>query len=174
MENTINTASPITPQSLGLFRTLEMVRAPKDRSFFYRGMDKRIIEVGFTDERWLDREPGPTIYAVTDQSGTIRYVGKHEANTPLRSRWFRHGHIHHQQSSRTFYIAELDAGRGPLTLWSAPVHTLLLRLSPAARSMSPKALVAELEAAWIARLRPQLWNKQRPTPSFSGDLGCLP
>lgn len=165
--NPLHQASAASPEFLGLHKTLEMVAAPKGRTFFYRSTHKRVINVGYIDSRWLDREPGPTIYTVTDGLGVIRYVGKHEGETPLRARWFRHGFIHHQQASRARYIEELDGGRGPLMVWSAPVASLLPRVSANVQNLPLKTLVAEIEAVWIRALRPQLWNRHAPA-SVSG------
>lgn len=152
----------ITPAQLGLHKTLEMVNAPQGKTFYYRNERKRVIEHGWFDAYWLDRVTGPTIYAVTDHAGTIRYFGKHAAETPIRSRWFRHGFIHHQKSSRNRFIAELDAGRGPLQLWSVPVRALRSRLPEQSSGLSDTVLVAELESLWVARWRGQLWNKVVP------------
>lgn len=103
---------------------------------------------------------------VTDSESIVRYIGKHEASTPVGSRWYRRGHIHHA-SSRNHVIAELDAGRGPCMLWSASVDELRSRLPATTRHWDAAILAQGLEAEWIARWRPQLWN-QRLEPTVAG------
>jgi hypothetical protein len=113
------------------------------------------------DERRLRSVAGPLIYAVSDCDGAMRYVGKWVSATPLYARWFRHDVVHHQTSSRTFYLRELDAGRGPLTVWplSAPE---LRQLLPPHDGLSDTRLVENIEGLWIERWGSQLWNRQRP------------
>lgn len=156
------------PDALRLHPTLTMVEAPKDETFYYRGEHKRVIRHGWTDEHRLNSVDGPIVYVVTDHAGAVRYVGRHLAETPLRARWFRHGTIHHQAASRKQYLAELDASRGPLTVWSAAARELRDVLPRAAHSLTERDLATGLEALWVARWRDQLWNTQRPklVPGF--------
>jgi len=151
------------PQRLGLHRSFEMVAAPVNKTFFYRNEHKRVIEPGWTDPHRLHNIPGPLIYAVTDLDGLVRYIGKWVSETPLYARWFRHEHIHHQTSSRKRFIAELDAGRGPLTVWSASAQELRRFPLPSDTTrLSAKQFIENLEALWINRWRGQLWNKACP------------
>lgn len=156
------------PRALGLDPTLQMVAAPIGMTFHYRAEDKRVIEHGWTDEQRLNRIYGPLVYVVTDRAGVVRYIGRHLAETPLRSRWFRHGHIHHHPERRKNYLAELDAGRGPLMVWSAAARELRPRLPRAAQTMSERDIASNLEALWVKRWSNQLWNKQqgRLVPGF--------
>ncbi|NOQ50484.1 MAG: hypothetical protein GQ557_02305 [Mycoplasmataceae bacterium] len=156
------------PEKLGLKKSFEMVDAPKGKTFHYRNEDKRVIEPGWCNEHRLRNIKGPLIYAVTDNSGIIRYVGKWVSDTPLYQRWFRRKHIHHQTSSRNIYISELDQGKKPLTVWSASaVELKKLPLPDATLTMSNRDLVQNLEALWIQRWKPQLWNKNHE-PMVSG------
>jgi hypothetical protein len=160
------------PKALGLHPTLQMVGAPKGLTFYYRAENKRIIEFGWTDEYRLNRVYGPLVYAVTDGGGVVRYIGRHLAETPLRSRWFRHGHIHHHSERRNNYIAELDAGRGPLLVWSAAARELRSRLPGAVQTMVERDLASNLEALWVRRWRNQLWNQQRGQVAVGFDDGA--
>lgn len=157
------------PHRLALHRTMEMVGAPIGKTFFYRSEHKRVISLGWTDERRLHNILGPSVYAVTDASGIVRYFGRHLDEQPIYARWFRHGFIHHQKSSRAAYLAELDAGRTPLTLWSAPIIELRPFLPACFQQVDATVLAKNLEALWIKRWRPQLWNKTQPpvSPDFS-------
>lgn len=154
------------PAALGLFPTLELSRAPKGQTFEYRDENKRVIESTWADETRLRKVKGPCIYLVTDAVGIVRYIGKHAGATPVGSRWYRRGHIHHA-SSRNHVIAELDAGRAPCMLWSAAVEELRSRLPVATRHWEAAKLAQGLEAEWIARWCPQLWN-QRLEPAVTG------
>lgn len=158
------------PKRLGLHRAFQMIGAPIGRTFFYRNEHKRVIEPGWKDFQRLHNVEGPLIYAVTDFKGVVRYFGKWVSETPLYARWFRHDHIHHQTSSRKQFISELDAGRGPLTVWSASARELRqLPLTSNSLRLSDRQLVENLEALWIIRWRAQLWNKACPPiiPEFS-------
>ena len=152
-------------RALGLEAAFDMVSAPQDRTFFYRNKDKRVIEATVLNEHRLHSVRGPLIYAVTDSADVLRYVGKWVSKTSLYSRWFRHDFLHHQSSSRTYYLMELDRGRGPLRVWSASVAELrpLLGISGV---RSDTDLAEALEALWITRWKSQLWNRQ--TPSVPG------
>lgn len=157
------------PKRLGLHRSFEMVAAPSAKTFYYRDEQKRVIEPGWRDEHRLRQVNGPLIYAVTDSCSVVRYIGKWVSKTPLYARWFRRNHIHHQTSSRKRFIAELDAGRTPLTVWSA--SAVEIREQPIPRetqNLSERRLVENLEGLWIARWRKQLWNIQEPlvAPEF--------
>jgi hypothetical protein len=148
--------------TLGLEAAFDMVAAPQGRTFFYRNMDKRVIEAKVLSEHRLHSVKGPLVYGVTDSVGVLRYVGKWVSKTPLYARWFRHEFLHHQSSSRAYYLIELDRGRGPLRVWSASVAELRPRLGSAG-GRSDTELAEALEALWITRWKPQLWNRQTPT-----------
>lgn len=154
------------PAALGLVPTLELSRAPKGQTFEYRGEHKRVIESAWADATRLRKVKGPCVYAVTDSEGIVRYIGKHAGATPVGSRWYRRCHIHHA-SSRNHVIAELDAGRGPCMLWSAAVDERRGQLPATAQHWAAATLAQGLEAEWIARWRPQLWN-QRLEPAVAG------
>lgn len=159
------------PKKLGLQRAFEMLSAPTNETFFYRNDHKRVIKTGWIDEIRLHRINGPLVYAVTDRGGTVRYIGKWVSQTPLYARWFRHNHIHHQTSSRKHYISELDAGRGPLTVWSAAADEIRrMPLPPGAEEYSDRELIEYLEALWINRWKTQLWNKAVPSTAKSRDF----
>lgn len=147
-------------RALGLEPAFEMVSGPPGRTFFYRQEHKRVIEPRVVDEHRLRRVPGPLLYVVTDSAGALRYVGKWVSSTPLFARWFRHEHIHHQTSSRTRYLAELDEGRSPLLVWSLSTAELRPRLPRT--ELNHYDLAEAMEALWISRWKPQLWNKNRP------------
>ena len=147
-------------RSLGMEPAFEMVAAPEGKTLFYRGEHKRVIKPRVLNDNRLHRVAGPLVYCVEDHRGVLRYVGKWVSETPLYSRWFRHEHIHHQTSSRRYYLEELDAGRTPLIVWSASAHELRPRLPPS--ELGYYALAEALEGLWITRWRSQLWNKNRP------------
>lgn len=149
-----------SPEELGLQRTLELTSAPQNKTFHYRGEDKRVIETAWSDEHWLRRAKGPCIYAVADHAGLVRYIGKHASSSPVGSRWYRRGHIHHAQS-RNHVIRELDAGARPFIVWSLPVETLRQRLPSTFRSWDTARIANGLEALWIDRWFYQLWNEKR-------------
>jgi hypothetical protein len=154
---------------LGLVRAMELVGAPQGRTFFYRHEHKRVIEVGWQDAQRLDRIRGPLMYCVTDSDGTFRYFGRHWRDTPLRSRWFRHGFVHHQTSTRNRILTELDAGRGPVTVWSASAAELRERADGRYVTVPDPVFIAFLESRWVAQWRPHLWNIQAPPPP----AGCV-
>lgn len=155
------------PERLGLIRTMQFVSAPNGQTFYYRKKHKRVIEAVCIDEHRLLKLPGPSLYAVTDSGGVVRYIGKHENTTPVGSRWYRRAFVHHA-SSRDHIILDLDAGRGPLTLWSAAVTEIRrLMLPDAARALGDIQFLKAIEACWINRWRSQLWNK-RAEPEMPG------
>ena len=150
------------PLALGMRAAFTMVAAPAGKTFFYRNEHKRVIEAQVLDQGRLREVNGPLIYGVTDQTGVLRYIGKWISPTPLYARWFRHDHVHHQTSSRTQYLRELDSGRSPLTVWSAcsaEIRQLMLTGAPA----NDTSLIEGIEALWINRWKSQLWNKQTPS-----------
>lgn len=161
-------SSPVvTPEALGMEKVIEMVSA-RQETFFYRNKHKRIIDHRVINERRWKNIDGPLLYAVTDHLGLIRYIGKWEASTPLHSRWLRHKTIHHQERARNLYIAELDAGRGPLTVWSTSIAELKSRLPSAIRGLAGASLAAGLEALWIRRWKEQLLWNDRLEPLLDG------
>lgn len=162
------------PASLGLIPTLEFSNAPEGKTFEYRGEHKRIIDSSWADATRLRKVKGPCLYAVTDADGIVRYIGKHEGATPVGTRWYRRGYIHHA-SSRNHLIAELDAGRGPCVLWSAAVEELRYRLPSAFQHWDAVKLAQGMEAEWIARWRPQLWNHRHEplVPGFTDNQYML-
>ena len=154
--------------ALGMEPAFEMVAAPASKTFFYRNENKRVIEPRVLCEHRLNRVVGPLLYAVEDHRGTLRYIGKWVSETSLYARWFRHEHIHHQTSSRRHYLEELDAGRGPLKVWSISCKELRPRIP--ASTLTDYGLAEALEGLWIARWKPQLWNKKIPSfPSGFSD-----
>lgn len=160
-------ASLVTPEALGMEKVIEMVAA-RQETFFYRNKHKRIIDHRVINERRWKNINGPLVYAVTDHQGLIRYIGKWETATPLHSRWLRHKTIHHQERARNLYIAELDAGRGPLAVWSTSVAELRNRLPGVVHRMAASSLAAGLEALWIRRWKEQLHWNDRLEPLLDG------
>jgi DNA polymerase-3 subunit epsilon len=153
----------IRPEHLRMEKVIELTASRKE-TFFYRDMHKRIIDHRVVNERRWKDITGPLVYAVTDQSGAARYVGKWVTSTALNARWIRHKTIHHQESSRNIYLAELDAGRGPLAVWSISVGELMQKLPRSLSGMHRKDIAVGLEALWIQRWKDQLkWNV-RPEP----------
>lgn len=167
IENSAKNVPHITPEALGLEKAIEMVAA-RQETFFYRNKHKRIIDHRVINEHRWKKIHGPLVYVVTDHQGQIRYIGKWETATPLYSRWLRHKTIHHQESTRNRYIAELDAGRGPLTVWSASVAELKDRLPSAMQGIDDASLAAGLEALWIRRWKEQLHWNDRLEPLLDG------
>ena len=155
----------ITPELLGMERAIELT-ASRSETFFYRNMNKRIIDHRVVNERRWKGIEGPLLYAVTDKFGHLRYIGKWITSTALNARWIRHQTIHHQESTRNIYLAELDAGRGPLAVWSVSVAELKRRLPGATTALHPKDIAVGLEALWIHRWKDQLkWNTRiEPVP----------
>jgi hypothetical protein len=154
-------------KSLGMEQAFEMVTAPTNKAFLYRGEYKRVIDARVLNESRLRRIAGPLLYVVSDSAGALRYVGKWVSPTPLYARWFRHENIHHQTSSRRHYLEEIDGGRTPLLVWSSSATELRGRVPT--NQLDDRSLVEALEGLWIQRWRPQLWNKNRPAfpASFS-------
>lgn len=157
----------VSPEALGMEKVIEMV-AVRQETFFYRNKHKRIIDHRVINERRWKKIDGPLVYAVTDHQGLIRYIGKWETPTPLHSRWLRHKTIHHQERTRNLYIAELDAGRGPLTVWSISVAELKNRLPRAMQCLTGSSLAAGLEALWIRRWKEHLFWNERIEPLLDG------
>ena len=153
-----NRSVRILPQSLGMERTIDLVSA-REETFFYRNKRKRIIDYRVINGHRWKNVVGPLVYAVADFSGAIRYVGKSEADTALHSRWLRHDFIHHQESTRSLYLEEIDAERGPLQVWSISVAEIRSKLPKPSSSLKLKEIAAGLEALWISRWRSQFdWN----------------
>lgn len=158
----------ITPQCLGLEKCIELVAA-RQETFFYRGKDKRIIDHAVINERRWRGIRGPFVYAVTDRSGIVRYVGKWESLTAMHSRWLRHKTIHHHEGTRNLFLAELDGGRGPLQVWSISAEEIRPRLPNPSSKMSAVDIAVGLEALWIRRWKPHLsWNDrdEKLVPGF--------
>ena len=141
-------------------KTIELTASSNER-FHYRGKHMRIINHRVVNShRWKDIR-GPLVYAVTDHEGTIRYFGKWVSPTALYSRWIRHDTIHHQASTREIYLTELDAGRGPLAVWSTSVDELRKRLPANTTTLSSKTIANSLEALWLHRWKAHLdWNSR--------------
>jgi hypothetical protein len=168
---------PITPNMLGMEKTIELTGA-RHETFFYRNMHKRLIDHRVVNEQRWKKIAGPLVYAVTDSTGTIRYIGKWVTATALSSRWVRHKTIHHQERARNLYIRELDAGRGPLAVWSISVQELRSRLPANTQSLANDEIADALEALWLQRWRNQLsWNhRNEPVREGfdDGDYWCKP
>lgn len=158
--------SILKPQMLGMQPAIQMHTAHNE-TFFYRGIDKRIIGYSVLEEKAWNSILGPLVYAVTDSAGIVRYVGKWVSSTPLKSRWIRRGHIHHHEATRNNYLKEIESGRGPLTLWVSSAEELAGRLGLATQDVpSIKQLAALLELKLFDEWRIQLsWNHIRPTVS---------
>jgi hypothetical protein len=141
-------------------KVIELVQA-RQETFYYRNMHKRIIDYQVMSESRWKRIGGPLLYAVTDASGMVRYIGKWEGATALYSRWLRHDTIHHAERTRNEYILELDAGRGPLEVWSISVRELKAQLPEQFQAWDEVRLAANLEGLWIRYWKNQLlWNKR--------------
>lgn len=156
----LKTKTLVLPTILGMEKTIELISARED-TFFYRGMDKRLIDYKIINERRWSKISGPLVYAVADNYGYIRYIGKWETESALYCRWIRHKTIHHQERARNFYIAELDAKRGPLSVWAVSISELKSRLPIHIQCLPEKLIAQGLEALWIQRWRNQLfWNNR--------------
>ena len=168
--NNLFAGKTITPERLGMEKAIELT-AGRTETFFYRDMHKRIIDHRVVNEKRWKGIVGPLLYAVTDYSGQVRYVGKWVTSTALNARWIRHKTIHHQESSRNIYLAELDAGRGPIAVWSISVEELRQKLPSIVSVLPPKDIAVGLEALWIQRWKGQLkWNTRiEPVPFGFGD-----
>jgi hypothetical protein len=150
----------IHPTHLGMEKVIELVAARRE-TFFYRQAHKRIIDHRVVNEHRWQTIAGPLLYAVCDRSGEIRYIGKWVTSTPLKARWLRHNTVHHQECARNLYIAELDAARGPLSVWSTSILELKSRLPKGVQGLPEKQLAADLEGLWIQRWKSQLsWNSK--------------
>lgn len=126
------------------------------------------IETGNEDSYRYRKMSGPFLYAVADSDGRTRYLGK-SLETFLYKRWVRiKGNIHHKES-RDYIISELKAGRGPVWLWSASINELRPKLPLEVCSLDSSAIAKKLEALWLQRWKPELWNNKYETvdPSFS-------
>ncbi len=155
-----NTITIFNSGALGLRPVFAMTGARRER-FHYRGMDKRVIDFTVQDNARWTRLGGPCVYCVFDAAGVLRYVGKHQATTPLRARWIRRDHLHHQETSRNCYLSHFDGGAGMLTVCSITALEIWEGM-PATRSETSQVGVAvALEALWIDRHFPSLWNGRR-------------
>ena len=156
----------LIPQSLGMQPAIQMHTAHHE-TFFYRGKNKRIIGFSVVEEKAWNSVPGPLVYAVTDGQGVVRYIGKWVSNTPLRSRWIRHGFIHHHEATRNHYLREIESARARLTVWVVTAEELAGRLGfTAGDDLSSKQVAAHLELKLFDKWRSQLsWNHTRPAVS---------
>ena len=160
-------------QDLGLSKTLQFTSAPRGKTFYYskrkneeHGGYLPVIESGWEDSYRFRRTEGPFLYAVVDVAGQVKYIGK-SWETFLYQRWIRpQPNIHHKER-RDFILGELNAGRGPLHMWSATATELKRRI-PHHATMEDRSFVKALEALWVDRWRTALWNvKLEPlTPGF--------
>jgi hypothetical protein len=158
---------------LGLSKTLQFTSAPGGRTFFYskrknedHGGHLPVIESGWEDPHRFRFTEGPFLYAVVDSAGQVKYMGKSWEKF-LYQRWLRpQPHIHHKES-RDFILTELNAGRGPLHMWSATATELKKRI-PRHAAMEDRAFIKALEALWVHRWRDSLWNDRLEplTPGF--------
>lgn len=156
-------------------KTLAFVDAPSGKTFFYKKRvatdcdgNIQVIRTGSEDSHRYRKMPGPFVYAVVDSTGNTRYLGK-SLEAYLYRRWVRiKGNIHHKES-RDYIIAEIGAGRGPVWLWSASIDELRQKLPLEAQSLDSRAIAKKLEALWIQRWKPYLWNDKYETvdPKFS-------
>jgi DNA polymerase-3 subunit epsilon len=157
----IQTTAFLSPAMLGMEKVIELVNARKD-TFFYRKMHKRIIDHTVVNEKRWKSIPGPLLYAVSDNSGAVRYIGKWVTANAIYNRWIRHNTIHHQESSRNHYISELDKGNGPLSVWSVSIKELRPKLPSCLQMLADKEIAEGLEGLWIDRCFPQLfWNERK-------------
>lgn len=164
-----------TPQQLGLTKTLAFINVPIGQTFFYKkrvnevcGGNIQIIETAHEDIHRFRRTSGPFIYAVADSGGNTRYLGK-SLEAFLYKRWIRiKGNIHHKEC-RDHIISDILANGSPVWLWSASIDELRNKLPFEVRSLDSRVIAKKLEALWIQRWKPQLWNGKLETvdPSFS-------
>ncbi len=162
-----------TPQQLGLTKTLAFVNVPFGQTFFYKKRvtkdcdgNIQIIHTAHEDVHRFRRVSGPFIYAVADSGGNTRYLGK-SLEAFLYKRWIRiKGNIHHKES-RDYIIAEILANRSPVWLWSASIDELRNRLPIEVRSLDSRDIAKKLEALWIQRWKPHLWNEKYETVDLS-------
>lgn len=155
--------TPPTPERLGLHRTLRFAAAPEGKTFYYAKRKKEdhkghlpVIEFDWEDDNRFRKVMGPFVYAVTDQSGAIRYIGKSWEKF-LYQRWLRpQPYIHHRES-RDYIIRDLRGGKGPLLMWSSSA-TELKTLVNRHLTMEDKIFVKALEAHWLHRWGSALWN----------------
>lgn len=166
-----NSATFISPEMLGMEKVIDLVSARKD-TFFYRKMYKRIIDHTVVNEKRWKSIPGPLLYAVSDKSGAVRYIGKWVTTNAVYNRWIRHNTIHHQESTRNRYISELDAGNGPLSVWSISIKELRPKLPKYVQMLTDKEIAEGLEGLWIERWYQQLsWNERRELVPANFDDG---
>ncbi|MGZ8212884.1 MAG: exonuclease domain-containing protein [Methylosarcina sp.] len=169
----INSTAFISPKMLGMEKVIELVNARKD-TFFYRKMHKRIIDHTVVNEKRWKSIPGPLLYAVSDKSGIIRYIGKWVTANAIYNRWIRHNTIHHQESTRNRYISELDSGNGPLSVWSVSVKELRSKLPKHVQMLADREIAEGLEGLWINRWYQQLsWNERRELVPANFDDGSF-
>ncbi|MDO5679512.1 MAG: exonuclease domain-containing protein [Pelistega sp.] len=157
----------VQPSALGMEKTIELVCA-RQETFYYRQQYKRIIDYHVVNQRRWKEVRGPLVYAVTDHQGLIRYIGKWNSNTALYARWLRHQKIHHQERARNLYIKELEAGHGPITVWSVSISEIKHRIPHHPNIADDAKLANALEALWIQRWKDQLLWNNRPEPIMPG------
>ncbi len=158
-----------TLRNIGMEPVFSLTRA-RTETFYYRKKHKRIIDHTVLHPQRMDRMPGPLLYAVVDRDGIARYVGKWVTSNAIRNRWVRHATIHHHESTRRYYISELEQDKGPLTVWSVTVDEIRGRLPTQVMAMDGKILAKNLEGLWYQRWRSQFhWNDKAiaPTPGFT-------
>lgn len=162
--------------ALGLSRTLEFSGAPPGQTFYYHkrrdelhGGHLPVIESRWEDPVRFRKTEGPFIYAVVDAAGAVRYIGK-SFEKFLQQRWLRPQPYIHHKSTRDRILAELNAERGPLNLWSSTAAEMKQRI-PHHSALPDRTFIAGLEALWLQRWRPIpgcLWNEKNETliPGF--------
>jgi hypothetical protein len=156
-------AVPPSPQQLGLHGTLRFAAAPDGKTFYYskrRNEEHKgnlpVIESDWEDANRFRKVRGPFIYAVTDLSGAIRYIGKSWEQF-LYQRWLRPQPFIHHRESRDHIIRDLRTGKGPLLMWSSSATELKV-LVKRHLAMEDKIFVKALEALWLHRWGSALWN----------------
>lgn len=168
------TPCPPSPLSLALFRTLRFCSAPTGQTFYYakrrnepHGGHLPVIESTWEDPIRFRQTIGPFIYAVVDCQDRVKYIGK-SWEKYLHQRWLRpQPYIHHRES-RDYILSELNVDRTPVHLWSATAAELKRKI-PKHAALPDKAFIAALEALWLDRWLPSLWNNRAEllTPGFS-------
>lgn len=163
------------PEQLHLRKTLEFLDAPVGKTFEYRGKTHRVIVPDNEDVYFFREAAGPFIYAVTDATGCIRYIGKSWEDR-LYKRWIRPNPFIRHKESRDFIIREIEKGGLAPCLWSIPIRALCsLVMNPSWRQFDDRTIAKALEALWIDRWREQLWNSKTETrvPGFDdGHYWC--